>query len=398
MMEGGKVGENISRCPVCGSTDQVTVFPRYEGPVVTSDHGILDRAGLDNRCCKKCGLIFNAEGTRNFSKEFYRKSYRLMLTSDSAEIRSFTSGSNVTQSQRTFDLFEELVGPQDKGEILEAGAGKGDFLTIFHSEFPSWSITALEPSESYRILQERLHGSRIVHSDYTSWDIDQNRYDLIVTLGVLEHVNDPLDMFNWVRRGLKDKGRFFLRVPNFANNPHDLLCADHLSKLTVHTLESLAHASGFAVEHVREAGVPVFMVLSKSGEGGNDIPGAYEKNIPIAKKNADFINACLEAMLKARNISKEKSENFAIFGLASAGMFVPYYASFGPEEITAYIDENSSMWGRAVNGRPVGGLDLIKDMDIRHVALSISPVYFDQVITKLEPYGVSVYVPQGPGK
>lgn len=385
--------EDIKKCPVCNSAEQEAIFNKYEGPVVTSDHGIVEHAVLDNRCCRECGLIFNAEGTRHFSEEFYRKSYRLMLTSDSAEIRSFSAGSSVTQSQKTFELFRELIVLPGQGELLEAGSGKGDFLSLFHKEFPLWSITALEPSESCNVLRDRLPGSLVLHTDYTSCKVDQDRYDVVVALGVLEHVNNPLDMFKWVRRGLKEKGSFFLRVPNFADNPHDLLCADHLSKLTVHTLESLAHSAGFEVEQVRETGVPVFMALKKSGETKKKISNAYEKNIGIARKNAEFVRACLDAILKARDISKEKNENFAIFGLASAGMFIPFYAGFDPREISAYIDENRSMWGRMINGRPVGGLDLIKDLDIRHVALSISPVYYEQVITKLNKYDIKVYVP-----
>ena len=109
--------------------------------------------------------------------------------------------------------------------------------------------------------------------------------DLIVALGVLEHVENPLDMLKWAWRLLKSGGHFFLRVPNFANNPNDLFCADHLSKLTVPTLRALAASAGYEVLGVREAGVPVFVALQKS-EKISEKPKAFAENEAIAGQNA----------------------------------------------------------------------------------------------------------------
>ena len=42
---------------------------------------------------------------------------------------------------------------------------------------------------------------------------------------------------------------------------------------------------------------------------------------------------------------------------------------------------------------PISVVDLpeITALDIKHVALSVSPIYREQVTAKLKPYGVTVY-------
>ncbi len=40
------------------------------------------------------------------------------------------------------------------------------------------------------------------------------------------------------------------------------------------------------------------------------------------------------------------------------------------EEIAVYIDENQSLWGSSVHGRPVAGLEGINKFNVDHIALA----------------------------
>jgi hypothetical protein len=210
-------------------------------------------------------------------------------------------------------------------------------------------------------------------------------------LGVLEHVEDPLDMLKWAHQRLKDKGLFYIRVPNFTRNPNDLFCADHLSKLTIHSLESLANGAGFEVISSKEAGVPIFVLLKKRGHSSSHLVNVAGSNQRIVEQNAVIANEAMDAIDKCYKAAKASGEPFAIFGLGPSGLFAPFYLGFDVAEISAYLDENRSTWGSGVHGRVVGGLEKIAELGIRHVALAISPVYFDQVKAKLAPFGVQVY-------
>jgi hypothetical protein len=352
---------------------------------------ILPNARIDNRICESCGLIFNAAGTRGATREFYRDSYSLMTKDNHSAIQSFNGPKPMSQAEQTFELLKKFWEVPASGVILEAGAGKGAFLRLFADKFPDWEIHAFEPSQSYDYLAQSLPQACTKRCDYFDFNLSGEGADLAVALGVLEHVENPLNMLVWANGQLKEGGRFYVRVPNFAKNPNDLFCADHLSKITVPTIRILAEAAGFEVEVIEEAGVPVFALLLKQSLPSGKLNNAYYENLPIVDSNVAVAKGILDSILACRSAARAKGEQFAIFGLASAGLFVPFIGNFGAEEIAAYIDENKTIWGNKVHRRPVGGIELIPEHSIRHVALSISPIYFDHVKAKLAHLGISIY-------
>ncbi|QOZ33061.1 hypothetical protein XH92_16435 [Bradyrhizobium sp. CCBAU 53421] len=380
-----------AQCPVCESTQLGDIYPSFSGTCITSDMMVLREASLENRLCKECGLIFNAGGTRGRAEAFYKDSYNLMMKSPDAAIQSFSGPAPISQAERTHQILREMTSLPADGSVLEIGAGKGDFLGYFLEESRDWRAAAFEPSSAFDVLQQRFPTASLRRCDYKEFDAEAASFDLIVALGVLEHVENPLDMLKWAHRHLKEAGLFYIRVPNFAKNPNDLFCADHLSKLTLHTLESLAHAAGFDVMSSKEAGVPIFVLLRKIAAPKPHAVNVAELNLHTVDQNATVAKSAMDAIDRCRKAADASGEPFAIFGLGSSGLFAPFYLGFDAGKIAAYLDENRSTWGSGLNGRPVGGLDKIKELGIRHVALAISPVYFDQVKAKLVPYGVEVY-------
>ncbi len=381
----------MTRCPACRSERIEPAYPDYAGTCITSDMMVLKDARIENGMCLGCGLIFNGAGTRGFTENFYRNSYSLMLHDERAALQNFSTGAAVSQAERTYQILRESIDLPLSGRIVEAGAGKGEFLGHFAKDLPGWRMAAFEPSAAYDVLVKRLPEVDAARADYTSYPLEPESLDLVVALGVLEHVENPLEAMRWAAGGLKTGGHFYLRVPNFAKNPNDLFCVDHLSKLTVPSLKSLAAASGFESVAVKESGVPVFMALRKTGAAGGTLVSAVTENRPILQSNVAVARGSMDALMAARGRAAETGTRFAIFGLGSSGLFSPFYCHFAADEIAAYVDENRSMWGSRIHGRPVVGLDGIGALGIKHIALAISPAYYDQVIAKLKPLGIEIY-------
>ncbi len=153
----------------------------------------------------------------------------------------------------------------------------------------------------------------------------------------------------------------------------------------------MANAAGFAVIKTDESGVPVFALLRKTADPTGSLNSAYDSNLDIVIQNEKIARGIVESVFECRQQARLKQEPFAIFGMASAGLFAPFVGSFDPSEIAAYIDDNRTIWGGTVHGRPIGGTDLIQELGIKHIALSVSPVYFDQIKAKLAPLGVTIY-------
>ncbi len=383
-------------CPVCGSLDVDFLYPNYDGKCITSDYAVLSHATIENRCCKGCGLIYNAAGTRGFTEEFYKNSYSLMLQRKTAAIQSFSGGAQVSQAERSFNIFQEMVQPSSTGRILEAGAGKGDFLASLSRAMPAWEINAFEPSAAFDVLKARLPQAKTMRGAFTDFEALDGVFDVVAALGVLEHVENPLKMLEWARRHLKVGGVFFIRVPNFANNPNDLFCVDHLSKLTLPTLRALGFSAGFDVLAEREDGVPLYIALRKTHTRNAELkPTAFAENKVLALRNVEIARRSIDAVSICRTNAISKGERFGIFGLGSSGLFAPFFSNFSASEIEAYVDENQTVWGNEIHGRPVCGLDVIAERNIKHMALAISPVYIEKVRSKLAPLGVEVYAADG---
>ncbi|MBF0495756.1 MAG: class I SAM-dependent methyltransferase [Deltaproteobacteria bacterium] len=386
------MAEINATCPICGSDHHESLYPLYAGPAVTSDFMAVTYAVIDNRCCRECGLIYNAAGTRGDTDEFYRHTYRLMMHREEAGVKSFTPLTAMSQARRSYTLLQEMIGLAEKGAMLEVGAGKGHFLTHLAAGLPQWSITALEPSAALESLRRNLPLAEVIPTGYQAFEAAAETYDLVVGLGVLEHVPNPLDLLRWAWRSLKPTGYLFIRVPNFAYNPGDMFCIDHLSKFTVETLKSLASAAGFRVVGVREVGVPMFLALSKVDGPLDRLGNCFDENLAVARRNEALARRGIELISQAREAALGRAENFAIFGLSATGLFAPWLGGFDPKEITAYLDENQAVWGIRIHGRPVGGLDLIDQLHIRHLALAMSPIYIDVVKENLKRYPLTIYV------
>ena len=340
-------------CPVCLGDKHDNLYPDYHGVAITSDMQVLHEATLANRCCRGCGLIWNAKGTRSIAEDFYRSEYRLMLSSRDAAIRNFSAPTAVSQPELALQLLRELLPLPPTGKLFELGSGKGDFLARFLAAFDDWEACALEPSDAFEMLRQRLPDVETHRGRYQDFPTHGRSFDLVVALGVLEHVDDPLSMLRWSRSLLRDGGRVMLMVPSFDHNPNDLFCADHLSKLTEATLGDLASRAGLEIVAKRQAGMPLFLILSKQPGEGFARNGVYESNRKIASRNVALAKASVEAVLRARGAARESGERFAIFGLATSGLFSPFFAGFDPGDVTAFIDENTDPLGQR-DHRPAG--------------------------------------------
>jgi 2-polyprenyl-3-methyl-5-hydroxy-6-metoxy-1,4-benzoquinol methylase len=377
------------KCPVCGSLEYDRLFPEYQGKALSSDWYLHENIKIFNSCCKGCGLIYEAEGVRHFSFEFYDKVFK-----PKPMMKVFGKTDAISRQDKAFHLLRESVSIPDKGSLLEAGSGMGGFSKLFAEEYKNWDVHSFEPSASFDHLSEKaknLPNLHIERKGYSDVKITPASKDFIVSLGVLEHVGNPDDMLRWASEGLKEGGYLFIEIPNFENQPNDLLCVDHLSKLTIYTVESLASKNSLKVLKTIKQGVPLYVLMQKVSSSSKALVNCYDQNIAIARSNEAILKKTMEVLNEARNNARKNDEVFGIFGLATAGLMAPFYLNFDPSEIGAFIDENQALWNTRIFDREVGGLDLITKKNIKHIALAISPAYIEQVKQKLSNFDVKLY-------
>jgi len=122
-------------------------------------------------------------------------------------------------------IFKKILTYKERIDILEVGAGIGLFSLNFKKNFPktNYYLADLIKKENYQYLQKMyLNKFDIYLKVCSNIDIqkrtpfENQTFDLIFALDVLEHIFDPKSALNEIKRMLKKNGLFFISVPSEA--------------------------------------------------------------------------------------------------------------------------------------------------------------------------------------
>ena len=117
--------------------------------------------------------------------------------------------------RRDFDLARtEILRRHKAGRVLDVGCFRGDFLRSLPPEFERYGI---EPSRAAREEAERRN-IRIVGSSVESTVMDE-RFDVIVLMDVIEHVDAPSEVVQKLAGWLAPGGHLIVSTGNAAALP-----------------------------------------------------------------------------------------------------------------------------------------------------------------------------------
>jgi len=97
----------------------------------------------------------------------------------------------------------------EKGNLLDIGAGTGDFLAVAKQN--GWKITGIEPNEKAKNIAINKGISFVENSEL----LEKESFDTITMWHVLEHVPDLDFQIKELKRLLKANGTILIAVPNF---------------------------------------------------------------------------------------------------------------------------------------------------------------------------------------
>jgi 2-polyprenyl-3-methyl-5-hydroxy-6-metoxy-1,4-benzoquinol methylase len=377
----------MERCPICGCESSDKLFPQYRGKCITSQMFFVKDIELDNRCCTRCGFIFNMKGIRGKEEEVYNE----QTWKPKPQIVSF--GKNVkTTHERSLDIFRSMVDLPSQGKLLDFGAGTGAFLKYFSQAFPGWELTAIEPGGGYAQLSENPKIVQAFNSPYYELNLS-DEFDAVVVMSVLEHVADPLGALRWIHRRLKPGGVLLMQHPNFALLPGDLFCADHINKMTVPYTRELCESVGFNLLAEDTELLPFYFALSKGQAREDALPNCYAQNSAIAAKCEHIAQRTLAAVEAAVKGATGKKKSAAIFGTSPIGSMAHLVLGC-KQSVACFVDENKNVWGREIDDLPVIGPEKMAEMGVSDLALAVSPLYWEMIEEKMRRFGVDVHVPE----
>ncbi len=113
--------------------------------------------------------------------------------------------------QYTLSQKERLITSyaSKKGNLLDIGAGTGDFLSYAKSK--KWKVVGIEPSLKAKEIAQKKGVSFVENTE----EFSDNSFDVITMWHVLEHVEDLDKQLSELKRISKPGGIVIIAVPNF---------------------------------------------------------------------------------------------------------------------------------------------------------------------------------------
>ncbi len=116
------------------------------------------------------------------------------------------------------EMYESILDEIDwKGKtVLDVGSGTGEF-TYMLSNTGAKEVTGIDYAESaVEEAQKRHNHPSLKYENKNLFDAE-GKYDVIVSLGTLEHMDDPLEGLSKMKSLLNENGSILVTVPNFLN-------------------------------------------------------------------------------------------------------------------------------------------------------------------------------------
>lgn len=145
-----------------------------------------------------------------------------------------------------------LIDFKKINSILDFGAGYGDIGYLLKKKFPHIKLYSCEDDKYCKdILFKRNY------KNFKSLDEIDNKFDLIITLHSLEHL-DNIEIFDRFHKILTEKGSIFFEVPNCTKEYFDgrIYDSPHLLFYTEKSLKKIAKIYNYEVLNFSQSSYP----------------------------------------------------------------------------------------------------------------------------------------------
>lgn len=336
-------------CHECNSAEVHEFESFRELGRVTSDCKAWP-AGGRLTLCESCGLL-QTPVTPEWSEECERiyRDYSVYYQSGGIEQAVFDSetGEPMPRSAKLIDSLTRMLDLPRQGRLLDAGCGNGGFLKACAKALKGWEFAGAELSDKYR--RQVLEIPRV--SEFFAMDLREipPGFDAISMIHLLEHVPNPGALLQAMGEKLEDGGFVFVQVPTPAENPFELLIADHCSHFTAGSLHNLATRAGLETANRDQlAWLPKELsCIAKPTNSAGELEAVdAASEITRTEKTLAWLQL---VMTEAHELAREQP--IAIFGTSIAANWL--VGCLAEDRIAFFLDEDPSRENTTHLDKPV---------------------------------------------
>lgn len=261
-------------------------------------------------------------------------------------------------------------------KILEIGGGDCMNYNYFDCE----NYTVIDPTLKYTQELDKL----LFISDYFENVTLNEKYDAILMLSVLEHVDDPELIMGKTVEVLDDKGSIFVFIPvvdkQFALGDFNALIHEHMHYLTYNGAKQLFTKYGLSIEsyYVKNDG-GFFKLIKDDKNHIKKIDDFHTYALDVLKNNFDYQ---LEKFIKILNNGEKTIFYGATNGLNNLFHLTKDEVNVDYEKYRI-TDSDKTKWGKYIGSHPLPIIPLDKLSYYKTVCISALSFY-DEILKTLE--------------
>ena len=243
--------EYLHACPVCRSTD----MKHYVRVPSLFNKGEFIRYER----CTDCGVVFR---NPRLPSTYREKKYEETPMPDKSKR---LAPRNQLHYRFMMRLIERHLPDKSRRRLLDFGCGAGGFL--LEAKNAGYDVMGLELSKDLANHVRQEHGLEVYQGLITDDDFADEKFDLIISSQVFEHLVDPRGTLEEARRHLRTPGLFLIEVPNLTHikerlNKGAVMDDSHLFYFSSKSLPRMFEDAGFKVLTVQQ-GARLYRVLGK---------------------------------------------------------------------------------------------------------------------------------------
>ncbi|MFZ4661591.1 MAG: class I SAM-dependent methyltransferase [Caldilineaceae bacterium] len=234
-------------CNLCGATDAAFL--------ATVPDLLLERLTVKTTLvrCRQCGLVYqNPRPTAAAMGEHYPPQYESYADQSVQPRRNWLLQKAAERGVNRRCGF--VTRHKGAGKLLDIGCAAGGFLLGLRTQ-GDWAVAGVEVNEAVVAQARERHGLDVFAGTLEAAHYPTATFDAVTLWGVFEHLPDPAQTLQEIRRILQPDGIVVIWVPNLDSWNAKLFGATwagldaprHLYVFTPETLRAFLTKAGFAV-------------------------------------------------------------------------------------------------------------------------------------------------------
>jgi SAM-dependent methyltransferase len=312
---------------------------------------------------------------------YYDTDYKILLNSaEEDQLYEVRDGQPFYRTAHQLEVLQQKVSLPHGARVLDYGCAKGAMMKLLCNARPDVKPHLFDVSEMYRPFWQELSlpENQATYEVPLAWE---NRFDLVMSFFVFEHIEAPIDAWRQIGNLLKPGGMFYGVVPNTLTNTADFIVVDHPNHFSELSLRYALTRAGFFVEKIDAAAHRgALLVVARRVE--NSVPF-----VPVAGEVAALREQYEAIATTWRGLSERvqhfESENkgrAAIYGSGFYGTFLSTCLQ-NWENVACFLDQNPFQQGKVLRERPVLAPESLP-ADVRFIYVGLNPAIARETMMK----------------